>query len=160
MAKPSTPDGARLGQELYQQWEKAMTTWWDHVLESPRFLGTMGKGLAAQTQARTTYERAVDEQLEKLHLPTRKDLVRVTRIATLLEERLLQQEDAVLALRDELAAARRDALTARVEANEARVELRDTLAALRAEIATAAGTRTTAPTDTPAATPRRPRSRA
>lgn len=133
------PDLDKLSGELYRNWEKAMTSWWDQVLESPAFLGAMGQNLSAQAQARSTYERSVDDTMEKLHLPTRKDLVRVARIATLLEERLLAQEDLLLAMKDRLEEAERHAMQARVEAAEARLELRETLAALRAEVAALRG---------------------
>lgn len=134
MAQPETPDFEKLSGELYHHWEKAMTSWWDQVLESPAFLGAMGQNLAAQSVARGAYEKNVDDTMEKLHLPTRKDLVRVARIATLLEERLLGQEDVILELKDKLVALERETVTARVEAAEARLELRESLAAIRAEL--------------------------
>jgi hypothetical protein len=130
-----TVDFSKLSADLYRNWERAMAGWWDQVLESPSFLGAMGQNLAAQAQARAVYERSVDEQMERMHLPTRKDLVRVARIATLLEERLLAQEDLLLQLKDQLTAAERAALTARIDAAEARLELRDAVTALRADVA-------------------------
>ena len=132
---PEDPRVGRLSQDLYEQWERAMTSWWDQALASPGFLGTLGRGLAAQSGARGAYERKVDAQMERMHLPTRKDLVRVTRIATLLEEKVLAQEDRLVELQDDLAAARREVVQARIEAAEARIELRDTLAALQQELA-------------------------
>jgi hypothetical protein len=123
-------EGRRLRAELYHQWERAMTAWWDQALASPAVLGAMGRGVAVQTGARTQFEHAVDSQLERLHLPTRRDIVRMTRIATLLEEKLLSQEDLLLQLREELVAARREAAEAREEAAAARVELQAGLAAL------------------------------
>ena len=113
-----------------------MAKWWEHTLASPGVLQAMGRGLGKSTEARAQYEHAVEERLQRLHLPTRGDLVRMTRIATLLEEKLLQQEDTILALRDEVAATRREALEARIEAAEARVELREALVALHAQLAT------------------------
>jgi hypothetical protein len=131
----STSRSEPRGQELYRQWERSMTQWWEQVLASPSVLHAMGRGLGKTTQARAQYEHAVEERLQRLHLPTRGDLVRMTRIATLLEEKLLQQEDTILALRDELRATRREALEARIEAAEARVELREALATLQAGLA-------------------------
>ena len=115
-----------------------MARWWEQALASPGVLQAMGRGLGRGTEARATYEHAVEERLQRLHLPTRGDLVRMTRIATLLEEKLLQQEDTILALRDELATARREALQARIESAEARVELREALVAIHAQLATLA----------------------
>lgn len=128
------PDLGKLGDELYKHWEGAMTTWWDQVLESPSFLGAMGQNLEGAARARGQYERSVDDTMEKMHLPTRSDVVRVAKIAAMLEERLLQQEDLVLELKDQLGRLEKETIQARIEAAEARLELRDTLAALRSEV--------------------------
>ncbi|GDX83914.1 hypothetical protein LBMAG42_57250 [Deltaproteobacteria bacterium] len=134
------PDLSKLGDELYKHWEGAMTSWWDQVLESPSFLGAMGQNLEGAARARGQYERSVDDTMEKMHLPTRSDVVRVAKIAAMLEERLLQQEDLVLELKDQLGRLERETIQARIEAAEARLELRDTLAALRSDLRVASGT--------------------
>ncbi len=156
---PEDPRVSRLSHDLYEQWERAMTAWWDQALASPSFLGAMGRGLATQAGARGAYERKVDAQMERLHLPTRKDLVRVTRIATLLEEKVLAQEDRLVELQDALAVARREVVQARIEAAEARIELRDTLAAVQQELAALRAEGRSAPASpSPTVTPpRRPR---
>lgn len=135
MATASTPDMKKLGDELYGHWERAMGTWWDQVLESPAFLGAMGHNLEGSAKARGQYERAVDDTMARMHLPTRGDVVRVARVATMLEEKLLQQEDLVLELKDKLVAMEREVVHARIEAAEARIELREALAVLRHDIA-------------------------
>ncbi len=134
MATATQPDIGKLGDELYKHWEKAMGSWWDQVLESPQFLGAMGKNLEHAAKARGQYERSVDDTMERMHLPTRSDVVRVAKIAAMLEERLLQQEDLVLGLKDQVVAMQKEAVQARIEAAEARIELRETLAALRQEL--------------------------
>lgn len=164
MATSTPPDFDRLGDELYQHWASAMTQWWDATLESPAFLGAMGKNLEGGARARGQYEKAVDTSLERMHLPTRADLVRVARVASLLEERLLEQEDHVLDLKDRLARMEREVVEARIEAAEARLEVRETLAAIRASLdpATAASPATDTPdvsaAVSPAASSRRKRS--
>jgi hypothetical protein len=125
----------KLSGEMYNQWEKGMTAWWDQVLENPDFLKVMGENLTAQARGRRAYERAVDEGLEKAHLPSRTDLVRVARIATLLEEKILRVEDVLLDLKDQLNRIEKEALLARVEAAEARVAMEERLAAIEARIA-------------------------
>ncbi|MDP2311806.1 MAG: hypothetical protein Q8P41_02805 [Pseudomonadota bacterium] len=139
MADPrgKTPGPSRFGEQLYQSWEKAMGAWWDQVLQSPAFLGAMSENLSARTQARATYERTMEGAMDRMHLPTRKDIVRVARVATLLEERLLAQEDLLLSLKDQLAAAQRESVQARIESMQARIELQDELRALRAELSAA-----------------------
>lgn len=112
-----------------------MGAWWDQVLQSPAFLGAMSENLAARTQARASYERAMESAMDRMHLPTRKDIGRVARIATLLEERLLAQEDLLLSLTDQLADAQREAVQARIDAANARLELQEELGRLRAELA-------------------------
>ena len=127
-------DFDKLSSDLYGQWEKGMTTWWDQVLDNPAFLGTMGNNLSAAARARQSYETAVDDTLERAHLPTRTDLVRVARIATLLEEKLLTVEDRLLVVQDKLVAAEKEALLARIESAETQVALMDKLASLEAKL--------------------------
>lgn len=147
------PDLSKLSGELYRQWEKSMAQWWDQVLESPAFLNSMGGNLSAQAQARSGYEKAVDQTLEQLHLPSRTDVVRLTRIATALEDRLLGLEDRLLEMGDRAEHLEREVLKARVDAAEARVEMRERLAALEARLAELEGPATGA---TPDQTTRRP----
>lgn len=129
-APPGTQDMTQLTGEMYRQWEKAMTTWWDQVVENPGFLKGMSENLNRMAEIRSGYEDQVDQSLERMHLPTRKDLVRLARINTLLEERLLAQEDTILALQDRLVGLEREVVQARVEAAEARLESRETLSAV------------------------------
>ncbi len=112
-----------MNREVYQQWEKGMTAWWDQVLDNPSFLGALGNNVSQMSKARAAYEKAVDETLNKAHLPTRADLVRVARIATLLEEKVLQVEDIVLEVQDNLGRIEKEALLARIETSEGRVDL-------------------------------------
>jgi hypothetical protein len=116
-------DYTRASNELFRTWEKAMGAWWDEVLETPAFLGAVNAGMGANSKARGAYTAAVDKVLEQAHVPTRNDLIRVARIASLLEDRLLAQEDLLLDLRERLATAEKEALKARVEAAETRLEL-------------------------------------
>lgn len=157
-APNGTPDPARLSGDLYRQWEKAMTGWWDQVLESPSFLGAVGQNLTANAQARSSYDKAVEETMERMNLPTRNDLVRVSKVCSLLEERLLAQEDTLLQLQDKLAASELEAVQARIEAAEARLELRDRLNAIEAMLSAAlqrpaADSVATAPAGEPEAAP-------
>lgn len=131
MTPESTPFTAATN-ELYKQWEQAMTAWWDQVLESPSFLHQMGRGLEQSARLRGAYETGVDEQLERLHLPSRSDLTRVARIAALLEERLLQVEDRLLEIQDRLARSEAEAVRARIDAAESRLELRAALERIEA----------------------------
>lgn len=129
-----TLDFAKLSQDMYSQWESSMTAWWDQVLDSPDFLKASGDNLSRMAQARKQYETQVDEGLTRMHLPTRSDLVRVARIATLLEERLLQVEDSLLKMQDQLASVEKETIQARVEAAEARLEQREHLVQLQARL--------------------------
>lgn len=134
MASTET-DFTKLSQQFYEQWEKGMTAWWDQVLESPAFLSAMGDNLTNTSRARGAYAKAVDEGLTKMHLPTRGDLVRVARIATLLEEKVLSVEDRLLEIQDQLGRIEKEAITARIDAAESRIELRERLAALEKRLA-------------------------
>lgn len=129
-----TPDFSKLSQQFYEQWEQGMTAWWDQVLESPAFLNAMGDNLANQARARGTYAKAMDDSLTRMHLPTRGDLVRVARIATMLEEKVLSVEDRLLDIQDSLGRLEKEAITARIDAAETRIELRERLAQLEARL--------------------------
>lgn len=120
--------------KMYEQWEKSMGAWWDQVLESPSFLDAMGKGLEGQARAKGAWADAVDDGLSKMHLPTRGDLVRVARIATLLEEKVLAVEDTLLRVEDRLVALEKEVVQARIEAAEARIEARERLDAIQARL--------------------------
>ncbi|MED5371384.1 MAG: poly(R)-hydroxyalkanoic acid synthase subunit PhaE [Myxococcota bacterium] len=128
------PDFNKLSGQMYDVWEQSMTRWWDEVLESPAFLKQMGQNLASQGRLRSAYEKQVDKNLEQLHLPTRQDMLRVARIASLLEDRQLQLEDRILQLQDKLVELEKEALTARVEAAEARLEMNERLAGMESKL--------------------------
>lgn len=128
-------DFSKMSQQFYEQWEKGMTAWWDQVLESPAFLSAMGDNLTQTSRARGAYAKAVDDGLTKMHLPTRGDLVRVARIATLLEEKVLSVEDRLLEIQDQLGRIEKESVTARIDAAETRIELRERLEALERRLA-------------------------
>lgn len=135
------PDLTQLSGEMYKQWEKAASDWWDKVLESPSFLGAMGDQVAAQSRLRKGYEERVDESMAAMHLPSRKDVVRLARVATLLEGKLLSLEDRLLSLDDRLSAMdarmdgiERETLRARVDAAEARLAVAERLTSLEDKI--------------------------
>ena len=128
------PDFTKLSGQMYELWEKSASAWWDEVLESPAFYKSMGENLANNAQARTAYQAQVDQGLEKLHLPTRQDLLRIARIASLLEDRQLKLEDQILSLRDQLASSEKDALLARIQAAETRLDLEARLANMDAKM--------------------------
>lgn len=107
-----------------------MTAWWDQVLESPAFLGPVNSGLGGVAQARGAYTRGVDQFLTQAHLPTREDIVRLLRVATQLEDRLLAQEDLLLRLGDDARSAEKAALEARIQSAEAQIALNERLAAI------------------------------
>lgn len=115
-------------------WERGMAAWWDKVLDSPEVLSAMNRTLAGQVEARRNLQRTGQRWMERMNLPTRADLSRITRIATLLEERLLSLEDTLLDLGDRLAATEKEAIRARVEAAETRIELMEKLATLEARL--------------------------
>ncbi len=117
--KTTEPFAAFQG-EMYNTWEKAMGAWWDQVLESPAFYDTV-KSVGPMAQARGQYRQAMDSALRELQLPTRDDVVRLTKIVTQVEDRLLAQEDLLLQVQDRLIAMEREALKARIEAAEARI---------------------------------------
>jgi hypothetical protein len=100
------------------------------VLEDPTFVKGMGENLARNARARASWEEGVDKSMETMHLPSKKDLVRVARIASLLEDRIVALEDRVLAQADQLDRIEKETLKARVDAAEALLAVTDRLAAI------------------------------
>ncbi len=131
---PTTQRFSRVTGDLYRGWEKAMTQWWEQVLDSPAFLGQLGENLAAQSSARAHYEKNVDRSMAAMHLPSHKDVVHLARIATLLEDRILLMEDRLLQLEDQLGRMERDGLQARVDAAEALIAVREKLDAIDVKV--------------------------
>lgn len=121
----SAPDFSELAGDLYREWERAMSAWWDEVVESPAFLSAMGGNLASHTRARESYEQHVDRSLEQLHLPTRGDLVRLAKVASRLEDRLVQVEEQLAEVDRRLASLERDSLEARLNTAEALIQLQE-----------------------------------
>lgn len=128
------PDLTKLSGEFYRHWEKAVGDWWDRTLETPAVLGAMGDGLATQTRARHAWEQKMDENLSAMHLPSKKDVVRLARVAGLLEDKLLALEDRLLALDDRFASLEKETLKARIESAEARLAVVDRISALEDRI--------------------------
>jgi len=129
-----TGDFSRLPEEMYKVWEQGMTNWWEQVLDSNVFLKAMGDNLSTQSHARAQYERSVDDTLTRLHLPSRADVLRLARIASMLEERLLRHEDLLLSVQDRSANQEKESIQARIASAEARLESRGQLEQLDHEV--------------------------
>jgi hypothetical protein len=135
--------------EWYETWERSLAAWWDKVLDTPDVLRSANQSLAAQAEARKAVHQTGQRWMERMNLPTRADLSRLVRIATLLEEKLLGVEDRLLDVQDRVIAAEREAVRARVEAAEARLVLLERIAALEErlrEASAAEGSGPVAPT--------------
>lgn len=118
-------DASKLSGEMYRQWEKSMSSWWGQVLESPAFLSQLGQGAEAQAKARKSWEDNVDKTMGEMHLPSRSDVTRLAKVASMLEDRLLSLEDRLLAMQDQLDRIEKATLQARVDAAEALLAVQD-----------------------------------
>lgn len=127
---PNEDDLSKLTGEMYRQWEKAMGTWWDQTLESPAFLNGVNENLKAQAAARKGYTEQVDKAMGDMHLPSRQDVVRIAKIASMLEDKVLGLEDRLLQHSDALARIEKETLRARVDAAEALVTVQERLIAI------------------------------
>lgn len=130
----ATDDLSKLTGEWYQQWEDGVSKWWDTVLDNPTFVKGMGDNLAQQSRARARWEEGVEQSMAAMHLPSKKDLVRVARITSLLEDRVVGVEDRVLAVTDQLDRIEKEMLKARVADAEGQLALTDRLVALEGRI--------------------------
>lgn len=123
-------DEPGMNAEWFRQWEQSVTRWWDTVLEDPSFVRGMGDNLAGRAQVRTTLQEGVDRTLEQMQLPSKRDLVRLARIASLLEDRLVATEDQLADTRERLDRLEKEGLRARIDAAETLVALQDRIAEL------------------------------
>jgi hypothetical protein len=130
----ATEDLSALTGEWYSHWEKSMTRWWDQLLDDPTFIKGMGDNLAAQSRTRHAWEQQVDKTMENMHLPSRKDVVRVARIASLLEDKVLAIEDRLFDHSDALARVEKETLQARVDAAEALITVQEKLEVVEAKL--------------------------
>lgn len=130
----ATDDLSKLTGEWYSHWEKSMSRWWDQLLDDPTFIKGMGDNLAVQARTRHAWEQQVDKTMENMHLPSRKDVVRVARIASLLEDKVLAIEDRLFDQSDAIARVEKETLQARIDAAEALVTVQDKLESLEAKL--------------------------
>lgn len=127
-------DLASLSSEMVRQWERNLAQWWSALLDDPSAVRGMGERLAAQAELRGRWEEGVDRSMEAMHLPSRKDLVRLARIASMLEDRLVAIEDQVLEQGERLEGLNKEVLRARVDAAEALVTVDERLATIEAKL--------------------------
>jgi len=144
--------------EMYHQWEKSMATWWDGMLDDPTVVKGMGDNLAAQSRVRRGFEDQVDKTMADMHLPSRSDVVRVARIASLLEDKVLAVEDALLEQHDALQRIEKESLQGRIQQAESLVAVQDRLDTIESKLdALLTAVQQAAPAPTPAK--RAPRAR-
>jgi hypothetical protein len=117
--------------DWFREWERSVARWWDAVLDDPAFVEGMSQQVAGTAQLRAAWEEGVDQTMHRMHLPAKKDMVRLARIASLLEDRLVTVEDRLDEVGDRLERIEREVLQARVDAAEALVRIDETLRAIR-----------------------------
>jgi hypothetical protein len=123
-----------MSMEMYRQWEKSMATWWDGVLDDPTVVKGMGDNLAAQSRVRKGFEDQVDKTMTDMHLPSRSDVVRVARIASLLEDKVLAVEDALLEQHDALQRIEKESLQGRIQSAETLVSVQERLDTIESKL--------------------------
>lgn len=125
-----------MSMEMYRQWEKSMSTWWDGLLDDPTVIKGMGDNLAAQSRVRKGFEDQVDKTMQDMHLPSRSDVVRVARIASLLEDKVLALEDALLEQQDALTRIEKESLQGRIQSAESIVAVQERLDTIESKLDT------------------------
>ncbi len=131
--------GKDASNQMYEQWEKGMTEWWEGMMQNPAFLGSLGDNMANMTQMRTAWDDAIDQGLERARMPTRKDMIRLASIISLLEDKLMKVEDQLLASGDQLVQMEKALLTSRIESVEMRLELNERLSRIELSLERALG---------------------
>ncbi|MEQ1569180.1 MAG: hypothetical protein ABMA64_26325 [Myxococcota bacterium] len=123
------------GPDGFREWERSVAAWWNTVLDDPAFVRGMGDAMAGRSQVAQQVQEGVDRTLDAWHLPSKRDLVRVAHIASLLEDRLVGLEDTVADLTERLDRIEKEALRARIDAAEVRLMLDQRLDAIDAGLA-------------------------
>jgi tetrahydromethanopterin S-methyltransferase subunit G len=123
-----------MSMEMYRQWEKSMATWWDGVLDDPAVVKGMGDNLATQARVRQGFEEQIDKTMQNMHLPSRSDVVRVARIASLLEDKVLALEDALLEQQDALQRIEKESLQGRIQQAESLVAVQERLDTIESKL--------------------------
>ncbi len=131
--------GNEASNQLYEQWEKGMTEWWESMMQNPAFLGSLGDNMASMTQMRTAWDDAIDQGLERARMPTRKDMIRLASIVSLLEDKLMKVEDQLLNSNDRLVEMEKALLVSRIESAEMRLELNERLSRIELALERALG---------------------
>lgn len=126
---------------LFREWERSVAAWWSTVLDDPAFARGMGDALHGRNAATAAMQETLDRTLGAWQLPTKRDLVRLSHIATMLEDRLVGLEDTVTELGERLDRIEREALKARIDAAETRVMLEERLAGIDEKLARLVGGR-------------------
>lgn len=130
----SHDDPAALDDDLLQRWEQHFARWWGEVLEDPGAMRRVSEQIAARSALRSTWEAEIDRSMESMHLPSRTDLLRLARIVSSLEDRLVAVEDQVFEQSVQRSRLERETLKARVHAAEALVTVTERLACLEEKI--------------------------
>lgn len=133
-------DPRGLGQgEWLRQWEQSVAKWWDAALEDPAFTRSMGDALSGRAQLQSAQAQAAERLLEQMHLPSKADLVRLARIVSLLEDRMVHLEDQLAETTSRLDRMEKETLRARIDAAEALVRLEEQLRSMNDKLDALAG---------------------
>ena len=124
-------DASNLGalhSEWMRQWEESVSKWWDSALEDPAFSTSMSEALAGRACARSLQSQITSQALDQMHLPSRQDVLRVAKIASLLEDRLVALEDRLEETVARLDRMEKENLRARIEMTELLLRIEERLA--------------------------------
>jgi hypothetical protein len=113
-----------------KQWEQSLAKWWDTALEDPAFVRGFGDALAGRAQVRSSWEEGMERTLDQMHMPSKRDVVRLARIASLLEDRLVNVEEQLAEMNTRLDRMEKEALRARIDSAEVLIRLEEQLRAL------------------------------
>jgi hypothetical protein len=117
-----------------KQWEQSLAKWWDTALEDPAFVRGFGDALAGRAQLRSSWEQGMEQTLEQMHMPSKRDVIRLARIASMLEDRLVNVEEQLADVSARLDRMEKEALRARIDSAEVLIRLEEQLRALHEKL--------------------------
>ncbi len=82
-------------QDATQAWQQAVQSSWEQLAQNDAFLTTMGKAMAASFEVRETVDKAIEQQLKNMGLPTATDVVGLRKRLRQLDDRMEDLAEAI-----------------------------------------------------------------
>lgn len=93
-------DPFEINRKMFSEWEKKLAEFMDQRMRDPDFMNLVGKGISTSMDAKSAFDKRMEEWFRTLNLPTRHDLEKVWTTLNNLETRVIDIEDRLSALEE------------------------------------------------------------